>query len=219
MIAKCPCQQCGVNIEFDAEQANQFVACPSCGSQTRLLIPSGSPLEQRLSPAESLKQIRQQTCYGALRSLIRGAQIFCFITATLPVLAGVFGFFSEVKDGGLIAVAGGIIAIVIASAFWVIIFVFLAIAGGQCCHAVVSMAEVTECVLPRNQSFSGGLCRNLSGGRPEASSSGISNSFAYRWILLRLLSHLSSLNFGSIRARFRLMSRIAILSGVSGFTP
>ena len=39
MITKCPCQQCGVNIEFEAEQANQFVACPSCGKQTRLLLP------------------------------------------------------------------------------------------------------------------------------------------------------------------------------------
>ena len=39
MIAKCPCQQCGVNIEFEVENANQFVPCPSCGKQTRLLIP------------------------------------------------------------------------------------------------------------------------------------------------------------------------------------
>src|ERR1017187_1949755 len=40
MIAKCPCQHCGVNIEFEVENANQFVPCPSCGKQTRLLLPN-----------------------------------------------------------------------------------------------------------------------------------------------------------------------------------
>lgn len=39
MIANCPCQQCGVNIEFEVENANQFVPCPSCGKETRLLLP------------------------------------------------------------------------------------------------------------------------------------------------------------------------------------
>jgi len=43
MITKCPCQQCGVNIEFDVEAANQFVPCPSCGKQTRLLMPGQAP--------------------------------------------------------------------------------------------------------------------------------------------------------------------------------
>jgi hypothetical protein len=38
MIARTTCQQCGVHIEFEAENANEFVACPSCSKQTRLLI-------------------------------------------------------------------------------------------------------------------------------------------------------------------------------------
>jgi predicted RNA-binding Zn-ribbon protein involved in translation (DUF1610 family) len=42
MIEKCPCQQCGVNIEFEIENANQFVPCPSCGKETRLLMPGTS---------------------------------------------------------------------------------------------------------------------------------------------------------------------------------
>ena len=39
MIAKCDCQQCGQPIEFDIEHDREFVACPTCDKQTRLLIP------------------------------------------------------------------------------------------------------------------------------------------------------------------------------------
>ena len=38
MIAKTSCQHCGIHIEFEVENANQFVPCPSCGKQTRLLM-------------------------------------------------------------------------------------------------------------------------------------------------------------------------------------
>lgn len=40
MIEKTSCQQCGTHIEFDIDHANQFVACPSCGQQTRLILPA-----------------------------------------------------------------------------------------------------------------------------------------------------------------------------------
>ncbi len=53
MIVKCSCQHCGVHIEFDAEAANQFAPCPSCGSQTRLLIPGGklpNPYRYNIAP-------------------------------------------------------------------------------------------------------------------------------------------------------------------------
>lgn len=42
MIAKTSCQHCGIHIEFEAEDANQLAPCPSCGKQTRLLVPSNS---------------------------------------------------------------------------------------------------------------------------------------------------------------------------------
>jgi hypothetical protein len=38
MIAKTTCQHCGQHIEFDAEQANQFVARPWWSKQIRLLL-------------------------------------------------------------------------------------------------------------------------------------------------------------------------------------
>ena len=40
MLTKTPCQHCGTNIEFDVENANEFVPCPLCGQQTRLLMPA-----------------------------------------------------------------------------------------------------------------------------------------------------------------------------------
>jgi hypothetical protein len=43
MIAKTSCQHCGIHIEFEVENANQFVSCPSCGKQTRLLVPGANP--------------------------------------------------------------------------------------------------------------------------------------------------------------------------------
>jgi hypothetical protein len=60
MIAKCPCQHCGVNIEFEVENGNQFVPCPSCGKQTRLLLPKPSatrPKFERLAP-----ELKLQAC-------------------------------------------------------------------------------------------------------------------------------------------------------------
>jgi hypothetical protein len=40
MLTKTTCQHCGQHLEFDVEQANQFIACPSCSKQTRLLLPA-----------------------------------------------------------------------------------------------------------------------------------------------------------------------------------
>jgi Zn finger protein HypA/HybF involved in hydrogenase expression len=45
MIAKTSCQQCGVHIEFEVEDAGQIVSCPSCGQQTSLLMPNRKPAE------------------------------------------------------------------------------------------------------------------------------------------------------------------------------
>ena len=47
MIAKCPCQSCGVNIEFDAEAVSTLVTCPACGERTRLSLPPVKPAEPK----------------------------------------------------------------------------------------------------------------------------------------------------------------------------
>lgn len=50
MIAKASCQHCGVHIEFEAENDGEFVACPSCGQQTKLIVPSSKPAAPKTEP-------------------------------------------------------------------------------------------------------------------------------------------------------------------------
>jgi len=53
MTEKTSCQFCGTHLEFDVENANQFIECPSCGKQTRLLLPPVSkPVSQTIPKAE-----------------------------------------------------------------------------------------------------------------------------------------------------------------------
>lgn len=57
MVLKTSCQHCGVHIEFDIEAVNQFVACPSCGEQTRLLMPS-KPATVSSAPVKANQHIQ-----------------------------------------------------------------------------------------------------------------------------------------------------------------
>lgn len=93
MIAKTSCQHCGIHIEFDAESANQFVPCPSCGKQTRLILPSPAkpspqPKLNLPTPAPILSQtekhlalIRKKSCYPQLRFIIN----VCFLLLLLAI--------------------------------------------------------------------------------------------------------------------------------------
>ncbi len=78
MIAKCPCQQCGVNIEFEVENANAFVACPSCGKQTRLLLPSSREYSQTAHAAKlnAKKETKIVSCPDCGNDVSRKA-LFC----------------------------------------------------------------------------------------------------------------------------------------------
>lgn len=42
-VAKCNCQHCGQEIEFNPDDANQMAPCPYCGTDTILFIPAPSP--------------------------------------------------------------------------------------------------------------------------------------------------------------------------------
>jgi uncharacterized Zn finger protein (UPF0148 family) len=174
MIAKCPCEHCGVNIEFATEEflSGSAVTCPHCGKEMALYVspqakpapvpeveqsaqkptlPTPNPLTKEqiewresrratgsnpLSPAESLKQIRQQTCYKTLRGLIDLVQILFFVAAGLAGLGAFAGFFA-----GSDAPAGAkfvTVIIGIASAF---ILIVLAIAGKQAALLLVDIAD------------------------------------------------------------------------------
>lgn len=54
MTAKCSCEHCGVNIEFDVASANQLVTCPSCGQEIRLLMPRTNEHAARAQAARIL---------------------------------------------------------------------------------------------------------------------------------------------------------------------
>jgi DNA-directed RNA polymerase subunit RPC12/RpoP len=159
MIAKCNCNQCSTHLEFDSANAGQVINCPTCGMETTLYVPPppapksatpiSNPQEHQFPPAESLKQIRHQTCYQTLRSLINILQIFCFIFAgliALGALASIFDY-SQIKtavktaDGEAtmaMMVFGGRILLGLAGA---IVFVFLAIAGKQSALLLVDIAD------------------------------------------------------------------------------
>ena len=55
MTFKTTCQQCAAGIEFDAEQANEFIACPTCGKQTRLLVQAAPATIETKKPASGFK--------------------------------------------------------------------------------------------------------------------------------------------------------------------
>lgn len=38
--AKCKCQHCSQNIEFEAFRAGETIACPGCGMDTTLFVPN-----------------------------------------------------------------------------------------------------------------------------------------------------------------------------------
>ena len=71
MIVKSSCQHCGIHIEFDAESANEFVPCPSCGKQTRLLLPRNKPPSPPTAAIPDLNiQARLKIFFGVVVTII-----------------------------------------------------------------------------------------------------------------------------------------------------
>jgi hypothetical protein len=98
MIAKTSCQHCEQHIEFDAEGANQFVTCPTCGKQTRLLmaVGIGKPKPARTTKTISAKRwwviisLSVVTCLCIVGLLVRSFRSYLFeaIGAGAPVVIG-----------------------------------------------------------------------------------------------------------------------------------
>lgn len=152
MIVKCACQNCGVNIEFEAEAAGQIFPCPSCGQLTRLQLPGKTNPNthsekvakveaKQITPtpqAATIKQIRQQTCYKTLREMIGVVQILFFLAAGLAGF-GVTGNF--LAQGQVATSIGGKLLAVIIGLVSAFILIVLGIAWKQAALLLVDIAD------------------------------------------------------------------------------
>jgi hypothetical protein len=155
MTTKCNCNNCSAHLEFDSAIAGQAITCPTCGMETTLYVPQAPPLpkvEKPLarssepianplgaptSPAESLRQIRLQTCYKTLRGLVDLVQILFFVAAGLVVLGSIGVFFAGGED---LPFGGKILYLLIALAL-AFILVVLGIAWKQAALLLVDIAD------------------------------------------------------------------------------
>src|ERR1035441_2321510 len=66
MIAKCPCEHCGENIEFATEDflPGGRVACPHCGVETAIYISSPSLISKSVAPASASPQNQPDAIKG-----------------------------------------------------------------------------------------------------------------------------------------------------------
>jgi hypothetical protein len=79
MIAKCPCQKCQTDIEFEIGHAGQFVQCPHCNQQTRLLLPM---------PTKQPKTITRESSLLLKAGWIVGSIISIFIGYAFATISG-----------------------------------------------------------------------------------------------------------------------------------
>lgn len=93
MIAKTSCQHCGVHIEFETENDGEFVACPSCGHQTRLLLPSKPATVQ---PA-SVKTNQNSQSILIIVGTVAGILVVCLIGFGLSHISRKKPVASEIK--------------------------------------------------------------------------------------------------------------------------
>lgn len=76
MIVKTSCQHCGIHIEFDAESVNEFVSCPSCGKQTRLLLPRK---QANVPPVPAIRDLNIQARLKTFFTVVVAIIILCIV--------------------------------------------------------------------------------------------------------------------------------------------
>lgn len=120
MIVKCACQNCGQNIEFEAEHDGTFVDCPGCARPTRLLIP-GPGRHRAFSAPNAKKSFPWAKVIGIAVAVV-------IVIATVIVLVNTFGVEQTASTTGTVLGFGiigiielvlGILAFVLA-VFWLI---------------------------------------------------------------------------------------------------
>jgi predicted nucleic acid-binding Zn-ribbon protein len=84
MIAKCPCEHCGVNIEFATEEflSGSSVPCPSCGKETPLYVsPQAKPAPKPAAPPPFPKVEKPAQKFSAERFVWIFVALFIVIAA------------------------------------------------------------------------------------------------------------------------------------------
>jgi DNA-directed RNA polymerase subunit RPC12/RpoP len=85
-LAKCKCQHCSQNIEFDSDEAGATIPCPHCGMETMLYVEPVPPYQSSLEvllriilesypPAEG---VRMMDRYEKLRDEMWGQKVLEF---------------------------------------------------------------------------------------------------------------------------------------------
>ena len=155
MIAKCKCNNCQNNIEFDVEQAGTVVECPHCQQPTTLLVESKPPpipepktsapvtemakkLTAQMDGKGALKKLRTETNYGALRTWIdfcvRMVQIALAFLLVCGVVGSIVGTFQE----GVMVLFGGIVGCVLLVALFT-----MTLAAKQALVLLIDIADAT----------------------------------------------------------------------------
>ncbi|MGC3961573.1 MAG: hypothetical protein QM813_27705 [Verrucomicrobiota bacterium] len=109
MIIKCNCNNCSTHIEFESGNEGEVVTCPACNLETTLYAPSSAlppplppkeipqslakpiekPTPQKTGSRDALAQVRSNSCYRTLRSLIGVVQGLWIALSLLFVVANI----------------------------------------------------------------------------------------------------------------------------------
>ncbi len=117
-FAKCSCQYCNGHIEFDAAQAGETSACPHCGLETKLFVPT--------TPPNSSDEVRRGISPLGIAALVLGilSCFFCWIPllgllalplaaiGVLLAIAGIIMANTGKKAGLAFPIGGGIVCVV-----------------------------------------------------------------------------------------------------------
>jgi hypothetical protein len=143
MAVKCACPYCRQEIEFEIENVGSVAPCPTCGKEITLTAPAVKPLARAVAVAmparpvkEYLHKLRENTCYGALRTCINVVILLCILGC---LIAGVLLIASEftmatgaAQSGiGMIFLDGGV----------TLLFIIVLIAARQAVFVVIDIAD------------------------------------------------------------------------------
>ena len=130
----CLCVNCSTELEFEASQTDQTIACPSCGLDTLLYYhpepaapaktpdvgtrPASGPPIGDVSTRDHLISVRKETCYKELRSVLTFVFGVWAAISGLMIVGGLFGILAGDPYSAMFGVGGGLLSVILCSAGW-----------------------------------------------------------------------------------------------------